>query len=450
MKKKILSAFYKLTKRMAITQNANIDSMRVDYILNEVISLENLGIRYVFSEDYKNNLDVLKQYGLACICYNYKSVSPSDVLDGEFLVCLDSYSGGDKKLFTVLNTKNYLKVQGKKVVLYDGLTLASLRQLEQEFPDISLYSKVSVQFNIGKHQLIPNQLARALDNRTLDLVGVGTNILFINDPKLLLLPCNNQFRFAYLHTIFNINKRYYINERVRVIQRENNQSFIVKHKYAMLIHCYYLDLVDEVVTYLNKYQGQFDFFISLPLTVPDIVVEQLLAASKNIYLLIVDENIGRDIYPLLKILPKLDSYEWVLKLHTKKSLHRDDGSLLRINLWSSLIDIRPDELLPIYGIAAPKEHVIEFNSKLSHMALNYKNVETLLRRMKVTQYRNSEFIAGSMFWFRPDAIKQINSLKLNASNFPFECGQNDGEIQHAIERTFCSLSKFNKYQLYSF
>jgi lipopolysaccharide biosynthesis protein len=50
-----------------------------------------------------------------------------------------------------------------------------------------------------------------------------------------------------------------------------------------------------------------------------------------------------------------------------------------------------------------------------------------------------------MFWFRPDALKRLGSLRM--ANFDVERGLADGTLPHAIERIFCVLAKESGYSV---
>ena len=52
-----------------------------------------------------------------------------------------------------------------------------------------------------------------------------------------------------------------------------------------------------------------------------------------------------------------------------------------------------------------------------------------------------EFPAGSMFWFRPQAVAPLLKRRLTFDDFPAESGQIDGTIAHAIERLFLYMAE---------
>ena len=60
--------------------------------------------------------------------------------------------------------------------------------------------------------------------------------------------------------------------------------------------------------------------------------------------------------------------------------------------------------------------------------------------------KNIEYPAGSMFWFRPEALKPLFDLDLQYSDFNEEI-RSDGTLAHAVERIFIVSAEnvgFNK------
>ena len=58
-------------------------------------------------------------------------------------------------------------------------------------------------------------------------------------------------------------------------------------------------------------------------------------------------------------------------------------------------------------------------------------------------FEDSTFPAGSMFWFNPNCI--INLEKIENEYFTFEKGFSDGTMAHAVERIFSIVSKINGF-----
>ena len=61
--------------------------------------------------------------------------------------------------------------------------------------------------------------------------------------------------------------------------------------------------------------------------------------------------------------------------------------------------------------------------------------------MKINlKHENHEYPAGSMFWFRPQALEPFFSLNLNLNQFEKQSEKKiDGTLAHAIERLFLDV-----------
>ena len=78
------------------------------------------------------------------------------------------------------------------------------------------------------------------------------------------------------------------------------------------------------------------------------------------------------------------------------------------------------------------------------MTFDREVVDFACKTLKVS-FVYDTFPAGSMFWFRPDALKRLGSLRM--ANFDVERGLADGTLPHAIERIFCVLAKESGYSV---
>lgn len=76
------------------------------------------------------------------------------------------------------------------------------------------------------------------------------------------------------------------------------------------------------------------------------------------------------------------------------------------------------------------------------MTYNTQIVNDLSRLLGFT-FNFSEFPAGSMFWFRPYALKGIE--KIESKYFEIEQGLADGTSAHGVERLLSSIVKSNRF-----
>jgi len=85
------------------------------------------------------------------------------------------------------------------------------------------------------------------------------------------------------------------------------------------------------------------------------------------------------------------------------------------------------------------------------MAHNYENMESNQQtvaeasRILNINFQYDIFPAGSMFWFKPEALRDLNKFK--SSDFDVEHGLADGTLPHGIERIFCLLAKKSGYRV---
>ena len=146
----------------------------------------------------------------------------------------------------------------------------------------------------------------------------------------------------------------------------------------------------------------------------------------------------------MKIMPEVlkAGHNIVVKIHTKKSLHRVDGEAWRQDLYDKLLT---DDALKIaittlvqnldVGILGPEGHLVSMNY---FWGFNTKRVTELSARLGVDSDELSDlsFVAGSMFIARVDALIPMLNLAINPDEFEIETGQVDGTLAHAMERLF--------------
>ncbi|MBD9443984.1 rhamnan synthesis F family protein [Rhizobium sp. RHZ01] len=224
-----------------------------------------------------------------------------------------------------------------------------------------------------------------------------------------------------------------------------------KADFIIFAHVFYPEIWEEMANELDTIVRQpFGLVITRPASLCQIV------KPKNHYLKFAIEleveNRGRDILPFLTALncQSLCPWEIGLKLHTKKSQHRNDGEDWRRFLSGSLLRVgRHDQLLgykllisePRIGLVAPEAHLLPLRGRTS---INERIMLQTLRRMgnadDLSRLLDSRFPSGSMFWFRRSAMQKVTSVDF-ADLFVREGGQLDGTAAHALERLFAFIAE---------
>jgi lipopolysaccharide biosynthesis protein len=225
----------------------------------------------------------------------------------------------------------------------------------------------------------------------------------------------------------------------------------VPERVTVVIHAYYPELLQEILEQLLNWDIPYRVIVTTTHGKMKEVTDVLSKWMPDVEC-IGFENKGRDILPFLKVLGDLLARDdgLVLKLHTKKSLHRVDGDEWRKDLLGKLI--APTQVRKIFesfranqdlSIVAPEGHVVSMDT---YWGSNAATVHYLCRRMDIPapNPEKSAFPAGSMFYLRPKVLGPLLDIHLDEVEFEAEAGQLDGTMAHAIERAFGILAVQNK------
>ncbi len=208
-----------------------------------------------------------------------------------------------------------------------------------------------------------------------------------------------------------------------------------------VVHVYYVELLDEIVTALKASGLEFRLIVTTPHDRADKVRARLRELEMNAEVE-AHENRGRDILPFLRVANRLldEGVDCVLKLHTKHSGHRVDGHHWRAELIGRLVESSRAKTIvetfrrdPNLGCVAPEGHVLPLSV---YWGSNEATVRYLCVRMGLRDpdVAGDSFAAGSMFWIRLAALRPLLDAHLGEWEFEAEGGYVDGTIAHAIER----------------
>lgn len=229
----------------------------------------------------------------------------------------------------------------------------------------------------------------------------------------------------------------------------------VEKNIAIVIHAFYLDVLDEILRYLAAIEkNAIKLFVTTPEHQLEVVNARLTEDGYD-FLCLGVTNRGRDILPFLKILPELvrQNFAFLVKVHTKKSTHRADGDSWRNDLYSKLLDssalreniqyIRGNSKI---GILAPENHLVSMDHYLASNADNI-GIQAARLGIEMDAVMRLSFVAGSMFSARVHALKPLLLLNFEEKEFEPEQGQVDGTLAHAIERLFAVSANSLGYQV---
>lgn len=214
-----------------------------------------------------------------------------------------------------------------------------------------------------------------------------------------------------------------------------------KARPCAVIHVWYPELLEELVGTLRETGIAFRVVLTVPSEKEAAVRAEVARLSLDAELEVAP-NRGRDILPFLRVGRRLldEGEEIVLKLHTKRSAHRNDGADWRAELVGRLAaPTRAKTILEglssnlDIGVVAPEGHV---QPLAFYWGANTGNVEFLCSLMGIPDpdVENDTFVAGSMFWCRLSALIPLLDAPLSEADFAPEAGQVDGTMAHAVER----------------
>jgi lipopolysaccharide biosynthesis protein/LmbE family N-acetylglucosaminyl deacetylase len=298
--------------------------------------------------------------------------------------------------------------------------------------------------------------------RTVARVPAPERIVFINAwnewAEGAYLEPDRRYGYAYLHATANVLRRHVVPGDAHTHLAAQRQRFNRKADCAVIVHLFYLDLLDDLVDLVATMPFAVDVFVSVPFDLSLEWAEQLTTRLPSAYVLPV-ENRGRDIKPFFALLPEVSRHGYALacKLHSKKSPHRGDGAHWRISLWQGLLGAAAAQSARAMFEADPKLGLLAPPASLTDLAepdIHVDNRDWLDRLIphvtgvhRPGDYQYVRFPAGSMFWFRPAAMAELTALGLEDSDFETELGQLDGTLAHALERLFGLVVQQQGYRM---
>ena len=252
----------------------------------------------------------------------------------------------------------------------------------------------------------------------------------------------------------DIKKNMQLNYILSSMSSNIDTEVIKKKKIALVMHCYFEDLTDYCLHYASMMPESADIYITVPSEPNKQVVEQAFKKIKNNVQVIVIQNRGRDVSALLVATKKfIMNYDYVCFMHDKKVTQLKPETIgygfsykcFENMLGSKYVVLNAIETFeenPRLGMLMPPppNHGDYYITLGLEWGMNFENTKKLAKKLGITVPidEKKEPIAplGTMFWFRPKAMKLLFDKDWEYEDFPPEPNAIDGTLLHAIERIY--------------
>jgi lipopolysaccharide biosynthesis protein len=251
-------------------------------------------------------------------------------------------------------------------------------------------------------------------------------------------------------------------DALKIFDNEEGESLKQTAKIAALAHVFYPEMIEELLCYTENIPQTYDFFITTTSENSKLAIQTFISNwhkkgirnLANYEIRIMPENKGRDIAPLLIGLKSIvleGDYDFFCRIHAKKS---PQNGKLQANFFKEyLLDnvlaskTYVAKLLNYFNdnkhvgmLVPPMIHGAGFNT-LGHSWGGQKENLPIAQfwanklGIQVPFDDFSPFATyGSIYWFRPMALKKVFEYPFSWNDFPKEPIAIDGTIAHGLER----------------
>jgi lipopolysaccharide biosynthesis protein len=303
-------------------------------------------------------------------------------------------------------------------------------------------------FHRSNPDLYATWLAEAAYHADRRPVG-GSRLVFINAwnewAEGAHLEPDQRFGHSYLRVTADVLRPYSNPQTtafVKPLELPRARSATQASRVAIVLHSFYPDVLDQLLSGMHSKLLEHAFF-----TVSEETSDKTLSIilrhtdQARIYLV---PNRGRDVLPFLQVLDGVRSggYEVVVKLHTKKTVHRSDGESWFRLLTAPLLELSRNEGLtkffdedPNLGLIGPSDFLLN-GQYYEGSAGNKTWLDRICQISGVERATNYDFFAGSMFAARLSALPSAHDIQTIQRWFEPEEERRDGTLAHAMERYF--------------
>lgn len=229
---------------------------------------------------------------------------------------------------------------------------------------------------------------------------------------------------------------------------------------AICAHVYYTEMLEELLSLSDTIPGPYDFIATTETEAKRKIIEETVTGRKNIrnvIVRVVEQNRGRDMSALFIACRDLfvdDRYDLVCRLHTKKSpqVAAGRGNLFKRHMFENLLnsegyttnvlDMFHDK--PWIGVAVPPLIQMSYWTMGHAWYTNREKAQEVkaLLDLKVPLDPDTPVGAfGTMFWFRPKALRKLFAHPWKWTDYNAEPHHVDGGLAHVQERLICYVAQ---------
>lgn len=251
----------------------------------------------------------------------------------------------------------------------------------------------------------------------------------------------------------NMNLTYILSKEV--YDNEMLQRNLKANKVALVMHLYFPDLLEESYRYVSSMPEEADIYLTTDTVEKKAAIEQTFAAFHCHKLEVrLIKNRGRDVSSLLVgVKDVIMQYDIVCFAHDKKSAQIIPGTVGASFAYKCFENTLSGKAFvanviqtfaehPRMGILSPPSpnHGTFIANIGNEWGPNYELTKSLADRLGLTVpiERETPPVApyGTMFWFRPKAMKRLFDMDWKYEDFPEEPNGVDGTLLHAVERIY--------------
>lgn len=222
-------------------------------------------------------------------------------------------------------------------------------------------------------------------------------------------------------------------------------------KVLTILHIFYHEQTDYFIEKLSNINScQWDLLVTYT-TYNQQTIDKIRKFKPDAVIMKSD-NIGYDVWPFIQALKSIDidSYDYILKLHTKNTANKKK---IRLN-GQKLTNRKWGDLLVNSMLKSPEQFrkcldIMDNNPKAGLVCSLELFVGLTQRRaedMSLLEYeakrigmktRSGKFCAGTMFMIRPQCLKKIIEADFDPSQWEQRPSHSGGTLAHVYERIFC-------------